>query len=121
MALMTRHSKLTMPAEVQHYWNELVAKNELTRSDVSIYPSYTNLTLPYRVVCRQRYARNAKRNRTLYLLEVMYQELLQSRVLDAIRLFREYSKVIIVPLDPEDIITLSAKDQRKLDILMAEN
>nr|CAD7576342.1 unnamed protein product [Timema californicum] len=75
---------------------------ELCRSDVSINPSYTNLVLPYPVICRLR--TNAKqRSYTRQLKKELYDiELNQMKALDGIRIHRIFTKDLTVPnnLDP---------------------
>ncbi|KAL3281267.1 hypothetical protein HHI36_004480 [Cryptolaemus montrouzieri] len=81
-------------------------------------PSYTNLTPPYRVICRQRYQRCAKKYRDQFITEIKRQEAMQFRALDGIRIRREFCDPLIEPLPLEDRIKLTPKQQFRLDELL---
>ncbi|XP_044751884.1 uncharacterized protein LOC123311851 [Coccinella septempunctata] len=84
-------------------------------------PSYTDLTLPYRVICRQRYQRCAKKYRKQFITEIKRQEAMQFRALDGIRIRREFCDPLIEPLPPKDRIKLTPKQQYRLDELLKTN
>lgn len=81
-------------------------------------PSYTNLTLPYRVICRQRYQKCSQKYRNQFISEIKRQEAMQFRALDGIRIRREFCDPLIEPLPPEDTIKLTPKQQYRLDELL---
>ncbi|KAF2881120.1 hypothetical protein ILUMI_25031 [Ignelater luminosus] len=107
-----------MTPEIRAYYNALKARNELTRSDVSIFPSFTDLILPYRVICRQRYHLAGVKQRRQFLKEISVQEALQTRALSGVRVHREFCNPIINPPVPEEIVTLTREERRHLESVL---
>ncbi|KAG7310851.1 hypothetical protein JYU34_003682 [Plutella xylostella] len=68
---------------------------ELERSDVSIYPTYSNLKLDYRVVCRHRYHWATVKQHRQFMRELHMFERLQPNALDGVRVHREFSQGIL--------------------------
>ncbi|KAK9870606.1 hypothetical protein WA026_008168 [Henosepilachna vigintioctopunctata] len=104
------------------FWKPIEAPTKLpceilTPND-SIDPSYTNLTLPYRVICHQRYQKCAREYRKQFIKEIKRQEAMQFRALDGIRIRREFCDPLIEPLPANDRIKLTAKQKFRLDELM---
>ncbi|KOB78659.1 Uncharacterized protein OBRU01_02022, partial [Operophtera brumata] len=73
---------------------------ELARSDVSIHPSYRNLGLAYRVVCRHRYHWAKVAQRKQFMKELHSFEKLQPNALDGVRVHREFSQGILSHVIP---------------------
>ncbi|ENN76132.1 hypothetical protein HUJ04_012171 [Dendroctonus ponderosae] len=57
-------------------------------------PSYSQLELPYRVICRQRLRQQAKVMREQFFKELKCMELFQNTALDGVRLHREFCPVV---------------------------
>ncbi|XP_076270577.1 uncharacterized protein LOC143202725 [Rhynchophorus ferrugineus] len=83
-------------------------------------PSYGNLVLPYRVVCRQRYRRAGAIQRAQFIKEIKQHELLQTKALDGVRIHREFCNAIIRQPRPESLIKLTERQKLKLEELLAE-
>lgn len=69
----------------------------LFRSDASKYPSYTQLNLPYHLVCRQRYVKVIKMRRRQCKEDLRTMELMQSKALDGIKIHRVFSEGFQLP------------------------
>ncbi|CAH2049920.1 unnamed protein product, partial [Iphiclides podalirius] len=84
---------------------------ELARSDVSIYPSYTKLSLAYLVVCRHRYHWAKVAQRKQFMKELHSFERLQPNALDGVRVHREFSQGILShKIPPRRYIQKLSKD-----------
>ncbi|XP_022902302.1 uncharacterized protein [Onthophagus taurus] len=91
---------------------------KMTKSDSSIFASYTHLTLAYRVVCRIRYLNARKEQRRQFISEVAAQEMLQALALDGVRLHREFCQYIFSKPSAEEKITFTDKEERRLMKIM---
>ncbi|XP_023029905.1 uncharacterized protein [Leptinotarsa decemlineata] len=85
----------------------------------SVDPSYSNLVLPYRVVCRQRYRRAGVKQRAQFIKEIKDHELLQTKALDGVRIHREFCNAIIRPPHPDEIIRLTESQKMKIEEILA--
>ncbi|KAB0797102.1 hypothetical protein PPYR_08096 [Photinus pyralis] len=108
----------SMAPAVSEYYKSLVARNELTRSDVSIFPSYTRLKIEYFVVCRQRYYKEGVKQRRQFIKEIKVHESLQSRALDGVRVHREFCNPVLVPPAASEIIKLTPKEIMRLEKIL---
>ncbi|CAH1960220.1 unnamed protein product [Acanthoscelides obtectus] len=81
-------------------------------------PSYTNLTLPYRVICRQRYRRAGKLQRAQFINEIKEHELLQARALGGVRIHREFCNAILSMPNLNDLIKLSINENMRLEEIL---
>lgn len=108
----------SMAPAVLEYYKSLIAKNELTRSDVTMFPSYTHLEIEYRVVCRQRYYKEGVKQRRQFIKEIKVHESLQSRALDGVRVHREFCNPVLVPPAESEIITLTRKEMMHLEKIL---
>ncbi|CAG9825346.1 unnamed protein product [Phaedon cochleariae] len=82
-------------------------------------PSYSRLTLPYRVICRQRYRRAGVQQRSQFIKEIKDHELLQTKALDGVRIHREFCNAVIAPPRAEEIIRLTEKQKMKIEEILA--
>ncbi|XP_057672289.1 uncharacterized protein LOC130903919 [Diorhabda carinulata] len=85
----------------------------------SIDPSYTNLVLPYRVICRQRYHLAGVKQRAQFIKEIKQHELLQSKALDGVRIHREFCNPILSKPNPNELIKLTRKQKMKLEEILS--
>lgn len=109
---------MEMSPETLAYYNALKAKNELTRSDVSIYPSFTNVKINYFVVCRQRYSLDGIKQRRQFIKEIKVHESLQYKALDGVRVHREFCNPLLIPPAASEIIKLTPKELMRLGDIM---
>ncbi|XP_017782128.1 PREDICTED: uncharacterized protein LOC108566651 [Nicrophorus vespilloides] len=102
-------------------WNPDRVKSRIlkfTKSDSSIYPSYSNLTLPYRVICRQRYQRCIREQQQQIIKEIRMHEELQPQALSGVRLHREFCDPILKKVSTRDRITLTIPEERRLEYIL---
>ncbi|EFA03283.1 uncharacterized protein LOC103313175 [Tribolium castaneum] len=83
-------------------------------------PSYTNLEVPYRVICRQRYQKAGTQQRLQFLREIRRQEISQSKALSGVRIHRVFLNPVLVPANPVEIVKLTPKQKFKLEQLLNE-
>ncbi|KAF5293082.1 hypothetical protein FQA39_LY13692 [Lamprigera yunnana] len=107
----------TEDKELLTYYRDLKA-SELARSDVSIYPSYSNLGVLYFVASRQRYTLAGIKHRRQFINEVKIHENLQYRALDGVRVHREFCNPILKPIDPSEVIKFTIKEERRLNEIL---
>ncbi|CAG9768229.1 unnamed protein product [Ceutorhynchus assimilis] len=100
-----------MPAEDVHYC--------LTAKD-SIDPSYTRLTLPYTVICRQRYRKACAKQKAQFAEEIKMHAMFRARALDGVRIHREFCNAIISQIHPSEKITLTKKQEKRVRQLLTE-
>lgn len=89
-----------------------------TKSDSSVYPSYSNLILPYRVVCRQRYQNAINQHHAQFISEICLHERLQPYALGGVRLRREFCDPILIKVGSKDIIGLDLEEERRLEHIL---
>ncbi|CAG9768852.1 unnamed protein product [Ceutorhynchus assimilis] len=84
----------------------------------SIHPSYSNLQLPYRIVCRHRLHASKNHMKKEIHRELRHIELDQSKALDGVRIHRIFSDNEI-QVNKEEILELTSKQKRRLEELLA--
>ncbi|XP_028128147.1 uncharacterized protein LOC114324476 [Diabrotica virgifera virgifera] len=87
----------------------------------SYNPSYTNLVLPYRVICRQRYHLAGVKQKAQFIREIRDHELLQSKALDGVRIHREFCNPVLSKPKPNEMIRLTDKQKMKIEEILARN
>ncbi|KPJ00291.1 hypothetical protein RR46_02679 [Papilio xuthus] len=92
---MMKNNELNNPSEKKRRVPLYPGFPELARSDVSIYPSYTKLSLAYLVVCRHRYHWAKVAQHKQFMQELHSFERLQPNALDGVRVHREFSQGIL--------------------------
>lgn len=90
----------------------------ITKSDSSVYPSYSNLIIPYRVTCRRRYHHDGIRQNKQFLHEVATQEALQRKALDGVRVHRIFCNPMLSPPSTEEIIHLTINEKRRVESIL---
>ncbi|XP_050307420.1 uncharacterized protein LOC126744114 [Anthonomus grandis grandis] len=114
--ILTEESTFNLqPAEEKPKFD--MSKYQLTPND-SNDPSYTNLKLPYSVICRQRYINAGKKMRAQFIKEIKAHELLRTRALDGVRIHREFCNPIISKIDKKELITLTPKQQERIEYIL---
>ncbi|XP_019864872.1 uncharacterized protein LOC109594129 isoform X1 [Aethina tumida] len=81
-------------------------------------PSYTKLTVPYRVICANRIRETARRQQEVFKKELSLHEILQTKALDGVRLHREFANPVLENPFPEEVITLTPAQRRQLDEIL---
>ncbi|KAK5646641.1 hypothetical protein RI129_005105 [Pyrocoelia pectoralis] len=107
-----------MAPAAAEYYKSLIAKNELTRSDVSMFPSYTRMALPFFVACRQRYHKDGVKQRRQFIKEIKIEESLESRALDGVRVHREFCNPVIIPPAASEMIKLTRDESMRLEQIL---
>lgn len=91
----------------------------ITKSDSSVYPSYTNIVLPYRVKCRRRYFRDTIKYNKQFIKEISTVEALQQRAFDGVRVHRIFCNPMISPPEPDKSIRLTPNEKRRLEEILS--
>ncbi|ENN79674.1 uncharacterized protein LOC109534596 [Dendroctonus ponderosae] len=101
-----------------HNTDEMMAQYVRTPNDTND-PSYTQLKLPYSVVCRQRYRNAAKQQKADFIKEIQAHELLAEKALDGVRIHREFCNPIISPVKESELITLTKEQQERIEKILS--
>ncbi|PSN32522.1 hypothetical protein C0J52_25150 [Blattella germanica] len=115
-------SETHLRGEKKERWKCALQKNypELFRSDVSIFPSYTQLRLPYPVVCRHRYVKTKDLIEKQFFKELATTEMIQSRALDGVRVHRIFSEGFRLPKPRNMPNPFTPNERRRVDKLMED-
>ncbi|GLV38894.1 uncharacterized protein CBL_05893 [Carabus blaptoides fortunei] len=90
-------------------------KAQPNKSDISLYPSYTRLVIPYCVICRQRYARNSRKYKAFFEKQHEKIERLQPHALDAVRFHRLFCDDF---KGLPEVIKMTQKQKKRLQYLL---
>ncbi|KAJ6630526.1 hypothetical protein Bhyg_15904 [Pseudolycoriella hygida] len=98
-------------------------------ADLSIHPSYTNLKVPYDVICKRTYQAARRKYDKQFLYELKMQEAMQPSAYDAMRFNRYFAITTLWPplhtakeinYTLNKMFTLTPKEQSRLNELMTE-
>ncbi|XP_037048141.1 uncharacterized protein LOC119082661 [Bradysia coprophila] len=98
-------------------------------ADLSVHPSYTNLKIPYDVLCKLAYQAASRKYSKQFLYELKMQEAMQPSAYDAMRFNRYFAITTLWPplhtrkeidYTLNRMFTLTPKQQKRLNELMTE-
>ncbi|CAH0557716.1 unnamed protein product [Brassicogethes aeneus] len=81
-------------------------------------PSFSDLKLPYRVICSRRTIKTKQMQVRQFTKELGLHEILQSQALDGVRLHREFSNPILEYPHASELITMTPAEKRQLEEIL---
>ncbi|KAL1491700.1 hypothetical protein ABEB36_012258 [Hypothenemus hampei] len=110
-------TKESLTVESPENMEEIMARYVRTPNDTND-PSYSHLTLPYRVICRERYRKAGQQMKAQFIKELNAHQLLRDRALDGVRIHREFANAYINKMKHSEMIILTREQKEKIEKLL---